>query len=125
MNQQLNGIFSHLDINDKTGLASENNIESLTAFQRLFYEQAKSKIGVDAVYFLRDEEGIAKIPLIYFSMLQGDDAAKARYYTVYLGTWVKHRYVTCKCSAYAVDGGHDYLRKSFRDKDCYIDLSET
>ena len=24
-----------------------------------------------------------------------------------------------------VDGGHDYLRRSFRDKDCYIDLSET
>ena len=77
MNQQLNGIFSYLDINDKTGLASENNIDSLTAFQRLFYEQAKSKIGVDAVYFLRDEEGIAKIPLIYFSMLQDDDSAKA------------------------------------------------
>jgi hypothetical protein len=24
-----------------------------------------------------------------------------------------------------VDGGHDYLRRSFRDKDCYIDLSVT
>ena len=36
-----------------------------------------------------------------------------------------HQYVTCKCGACAVDGGHDYLRRSFRDKDCYIDLSET
>lgn len=34
-------------------------------------------------------------------------------------------YVTCKCGACAVDGGHDYLRRSFRDKDCYIDLSVT
>lgn len=77
MDEKLNGIFSYLDISDKTGLASENNIESLSAFQKLFYEQAKSKIGVDAVYFLRDEEGIAKIPLIYFSMLEDDNAAKA------------------------------------------------
>ncbi len=77
MNQQLDGIFSYLDINNKTGLASENNIDSLTAFQRLFYEQAKSKIGVDAVYFLRDEEGVAKIPLIYFSTLEDNDANKA------------------------------------------------
>ena len=37
----------------------------------------------------------------------------------------RHQYVTCKCGACAVDGGHDYLRRSFRDKDCYIDLSET
>lgn len=66
MNEKLSSIFSYLDINDKTGLASESNIDNLTAFQKLFYEQAKSKIGVDAVYFLRDEEGIAKIPLIYF-----------------------------------------------------------
>lgn len=77
MNEKLNGIFSYLDINDKTGLASENNVESLSAFQKLFYEQARSKIGVDAVYFLRDEEGVAKIPLIYFSMLEDDNSAKA------------------------------------------------
>ncbi|MBO5716407.1 MAG: hypothetical protein J6S23_08480 [Clostridia bacterium] len=37
----------------------------------------------------------------------------------------RHEYVQCKCSACAVDGGHDYLRRSFIDKDCYIDLSET
>lgn len=77
MNEKLNGIFSYLDIDDKTGLASENNVESLSAFQKLFYEQARSKIGVDAVYFLRDEEGVAKIPLIYFSMLEDDNTVKA------------------------------------------------
>ena len=37
----------------------------------------------------------------------------------------RHEYVECKCGACAVDGGHDYLRRSFKDKDCYIDLSET
>ena len=37
----------------------------------------------------------------------------------------RHQYVTCKCGACAVDGGHDYLRRSFRDKDCYIDFSVT
>lgn len=77
MNDKLNGILSYLDINEKTGLASDNNLDSLTTFQKLFYEQAKSKIGVDAVYFLRDEDGVAKIPLIYFSMLEDDNATKA------------------------------------------------
>ena len=37
----------------------------------------------------------------------------------------RHQYVPCKCGACAVDGGHDYLRRSFRDKDCYTDLSVT
>ena len=37
----------------------------------------------------------------------------------------RHEYVHCKCGACAVDGGHDYLRRSFKDKDCYIDLSVT
>ena len=37
----------------------------------------------------------------------------------------RHDYVECQCGACAVDGGHDYLRRSYRDKDCYIDLSET
>lgn len=77
MNDKLNGILSYLDINEETGLASDNNLDSLTTFQKLFYEQAKSKIGVDAVYFLRDEDGVAKIPLIYFSMLEDDNATKA------------------------------------------------
>ena len=36
-----------------------------------------------------------------------------------------HDFVQCKCGACAVDGGHDYLRRCYRDKDCYIDLSES
>ena len=34
-------------------------------------------------------------------------------------------FVQCKCGACAVDGGREYLRRCFRDKDCYIDLSES
>ena len=37
----------------------------------------------------------------------------------------RHDYVQCKCGNCAVDGGHDYLRRCFKDKGCYVDLSET
>ena len=37
----------------------------------------------------------------------------------------RHEYVECKCGSCAVDGGHDYLRRCFKDKGCYTDLSET
>lgn len=37
----------------------------------------------------------------------------------------RHDYVKCKCGACAVDGGHDYLRRSYKSKDCYTDLSIT
>ncbi len=36
-----------------------------------------------------------------------------------------HDFVMCKCGACAVDGGCDYLRRCFKDEDCYIELSET
>ena len=32
-------------------------------------------------------------------------------------------YVRCSCGACAVDGGHDYLRRTFKDKESYTDLS--
>ena len=37
-----------------------------------------------------------------------------------------HDYVTCSCGACSVDGGHDYLRRSYETspKEDYIDLSE-
>jgi len=35
----------------------------------------------------------------------------------------RHDYVRCSCGACAVDGGHDYLRRTFRDKDCFTELS--
>lgn len=74
MNELLTGIFEYLDINSSTGLATEDSLQSLSPFQRLFYTQVHKKIGIDAVYFLRDVNGIAKIPLIYFSVIQKYDA---------------------------------------------------
>ena len=77
MDDKLSSILSYLDITGETGLASKDNFDSLTTYQKFFYNQVKSKIGVDAVYFLRDEEGVAKIPLIHFSMVEENDASKA------------------------------------------------
>ena len=36
----------------------------------------------------------------------------------------RHDYVICRCGACAVDGGHDYLRRGFKEKGCYTELSE-
>ena len=74
MSELLNGIFECLDINSNTGLATEDSLQSMTPFQRLFYTQVHEKIGIDAVYFLRDANGCAKVPLIYFSVIQKYDA---------------------------------------------------
>lgn len=74
MSELLNGIFECLDISSSTGLATEDNLARMSPFQRLFYTQVHEKIGIDAVYFLRDADGIAKIPLIYFSAIQEYDA---------------------------------------------------
>ena len=37
----------------------------------------------------------------------------------------RHEYVRCRCGACAVDGGKDYLRRSFQSKDCYEERSVT
>jgi hypothetical protein len=75
MNQTLGSIFQSLDMNFQNGLAS-NECENLTTFQHFFFSQVKEKIGVDAVFFLRDSEGVPKIPLIYFSAMDIYDAHK-------------------------------------------------
>ena len=59
MSELLIGIIESLDINSGTGLATEDNLQSMTSFQRLFYTQVHEKIGIDAVYFLRDVFGFA------------------------------------------------------------------
>jgi len=35
----------------------------------------------------------------------------------------RHDYVQCSCGACAVDGGHDYLRRSYKDKNEITELS--
>lgn len=35
----------------------------------------------------------------------------------------RHDYVTCSCGNVSVDGGTDYLRRSFKEMDSWIDIS--
>lgn len=37
----------------------------------------------------------------------------------------RHDFVTCSCGNVSVDGGKDYLRRCFQEKDSYIEMSET
>lgn len=34
-----------------------------------------------------------------------------------------HNFVTCKCGACSVDGGHDYLRRVYKEEGCFTDIS--
>ena len=43
MGELLNGIFECLDINSSTGLATEDSLQSMTSFQRLFYRKFVKK----------------------------------------------------------------------------------
>ena len=36
----------------------------------------------------------------------------------------RHDSKTCSCGNLSVDGGHDYIRRSYREEDSYEDLSE-
>ena len=36
----------------------------------------------------------------------------------------RHDFKTCSCGSCSVDGGHDYLRRCFKDHNDYMDLSE-
>ena len=36
----------------------------------------------------------------------------------------RHDFVTCTCGNLSVDGGNDYLKRSARDTESYLDLSE-
>jgi hypothetical protein len=36
----------------------------------------------------------------------------------------RHDFVTCKCGRVSVDGGKDYLKRSFTDPIDYTELSE-
>lgn len=36
-----------------------------------------------------------------------------------------HHFLTCKCGDVSVDGGRNYLRRVFKEKGCYTDMSET
>lgn len=75
MEFSLGGIFRSLDMNYGNGLI-DVNAENLTAFQNYFFSQAREKLKIDAIYFLRDSEGVPKIPMIYFAAMDTYDSAK-------------------------------------------------
>lgn len=35
----------------------------------------------------------------------------------------RHDYVRCSCGACAVDGGHDYLHRTYKNKDLFTELA--
>lgn len=68
MIERLGSLFQYLDMSTDNGLAFEDD-QSLTVYQKQFFDQAKKKIHTNAIYFLRDAEGVPKIPIVYFSCL--------------------------------------------------------
>ncbi|WP_283608361.1 HsdM family class I SAM-dependent methyltransferase [Faecalispora anaeroviscerum] len=71
----LGSIFSSLDIKEQNGLASDDS-KKMTTYQKQFYLHVKEKLNIDAVYFLRDSDGVPKTPLIYFSAMNQYDSQK-------------------------------------------------
>ena len=77
MRDFLTKILEALDMKPENGLATEFSLPEMTTYQKLFYKQVHEKIGINAVYFLRDSNGVAKIPLIYFSAMDQYDPTKS------------------------------------------------
>lgn len=75
MSNNLGSIFKALDIEEKNGLATDEN-QFMTTYQKQFFLHAKEKLNIDAVYFLRDSDGTPKTPLVYFSAMDTYDAEK-------------------------------------------------
>lgn len=71
----LGSIFSTLDMTPDNGLSTTDS-NSLTTFQTYFAAQVKAKIGLDAVYYLRDSDGVPRIPLIYFKAMDTYDSER-------------------------------------------------
>lgn len=67
--ENLSQLFRKLDMDSSNGLV-DRETEEMTAFQRHFYTTVREKIGINAVYFLRVNGEAAKIPVIYFSMIE-------------------------------------------------------
>ena len=68
----LGSIFKALDLNYENGLA-DITVENMPVYQKQFFNMTKEKLGIDAVYFLRDTDGIPRTPLIYFTAMDSYD----------------------------------------------------
>ena len=71
----LENIFAVLDINSKNGLI-DASVQNMSVFQSQFFQMVQEKLGIDAVFFLRDADGIPKVPLVYFAALDRFDRRK-------------------------------------------------
>lgn len=68
----LGSIFKTLDMNFENGLVYTNT-ENLPTYQQLICNMVQEKLGINAIYFLRDTDGTPKIPLIYFAAMDRYD----------------------------------------------------
>ena len=51
------------------------------------------------------------------------NAIRCRHCGTVIESTYTHDFVSCPCGACSVDGGHSYLKRSFRSPDDYEDLS--
>ena len=72
-NELLEGIYECLGINDNSGLIAADSLHETGSFQMLFYSRVHEKLGIESVFFLRDLDGVPRVPLIYFSFLDKYD----------------------------------------------------
>jgi len=68
-------LCSELDLTKKNGLV-EVEIDTDDEFQKYILKQAKEKLNIDAIFFLKPIEGKSSIPLIYFRKLEYTDNKK-------------------------------------------------
>jgi len=65
-------LCSELDLTKQNGLV-EVDIDTEDEFQKYILKQAKEKLNIDAIFFLKPIEGKSSIPLIYFRKLEHID----------------------------------------------------
>lgn len=68
-------LCSELDLTKQNGLV-EVDIDTGDEFQKFILRQAKEKLDIDAIFFLKPIEGKSSIPLIYFRKLEYIDKKK-------------------------------------------------
>lgn len=73
MNEIMREVFDYLDLSANTGLITKDDPRDISSFQSHVFTHAREKLGIDAVYFLRDANGVPRVPLIYFSLMQSCD----------------------------------------------------
>ncbi|CAG0982210.1 MAG: N-6 DNA methylase [Candidatus Methanoperedens sp.] len=68
-------LCSELDLTKQNGLV-EVDIDTNDEFQKFILKQAKEKLNIDAIFFLKPIEGKSSVPLIYLCKLEYPDNKK-------------------------------------------------